>query len=270
VIGERETRGADAGPASDDSAAGDAPAEGSRARAGEGFPTTALVPAAHGASGLLSASGERGSMVPVPRPDRRTADGYLALAARVLLEAQKMRFRTIGMVSPTEADGRSAAAVNLAVCLGKARGREGRVLLVDGDPRRRALTRLFCGAGSAGEEAAGDDVPRVVGTSLECVDFLTAPASKGGLSVSSPEIWQRLFEDLGGAYPHVVVDCPGILENPEGIVLRECVDQLVLVLRAGRAKRDVERTLGALQHRVLGVVLNAPGGGDVSGRDASS
>src|SRR5204863_5479025 len=132
------------------------------------------------------------------------------------------------------AEGRTAAAVNLAVCLGQARGREGRVLLVDGDPRGRALTRLFCGAGTAadGVETEGEGgFARVMGTTLERVDFLPAPASKGGLSVSSPEVWQKVFEELGGAYPHIVVDCPPLLENPEGIVLRECVDQLVLVVR---------------------------------------
>jgi Mrp family chromosome partitioning ATPase len=202
-------------------------------------------------------------MVPTPRPDRKTADGYLALAARVLLESQKLGFRTVGMVSAAGDEGRTAAAVNLAVCLGQARGRPGRVLLVDGDPRGRALTRLFCGAGTAGDGVETTDeggFSRVVGTTLDRVDFLPAPASKGGLSVSSPEVWQRAFEELGGTYPHIVVDCPSVLENPEGIVLRECVEQLVLVVRSGRSKRDVERTLGELSHRVLAVVLNGPEG----------
>jgi Mrp family chromosome partitioning ATPase len=213
-------------------------------------------------------------MVPSPKPDRRTADGYLALAARVLLESQKLGFRSVGMLSARDGEGRTAAAVNLAVCLGKARGRRGRVLLVDGDPRNRALTRLFCGVGTGGdgaEGADGDGVPRVVGTTLDGVDLMTAPASKDRLSVSSPEAWQKAFEELGGPYPHIVVDCPPVLENPEGIVLRECVDQLVLVVRAGRSKRDIERALGSLQHRVLGVVLNAPAGRLApAGRDGTS
>ena len=59
---------------------------------------------------------------------------------------------------------------------------------------------------------------------------------------------------FGGAMPVLAVE-RGIL------ALRACVDQWVLVVRAGRAKREVERTLGALSHRVLGVVLNAPGAG---------
>ena len=269
MIGERSERGASADPAGDeDDAAVSAPSsEASAPSEDAGFSTSALVPAPQGASGLLAVSADRGRMVPTPRPDRRTADGYLALAARVLLESQKLRFRTVGMVSAGSDEGRTAAAVNLAVCLGQARGRPGRVLLVDGDPRGRALTRLFCGAGTAGD---GVDVPdeagfsRVVGTTLECVDLLPAPASKGGLSLSSPEVWQRAFEELGGTYPHIVVDCPPLLENPEGIVLRECVDQLVLVVRSGRSKRDVGRTLGELSHRVLGVVLNGPAGKDAS------
>jgi Mrp family chromosome partitioning ATPase len=64
-------------------------------------------------------------------------------------------------------------------------------------------------------------------------------------------------------YPHIVVDCPAVLENPEGMVLRECVQQIVLVARAGVATRALLRkTLGQTAARVLGVILNgAPPGG---------
>ncbi len=79
---------------------------------------------------LLAVSAEEGRIVATPDPDERTAEGYLRMTARILLEPAKRTWRSIGVVSAQEGEGRSAAAVNLAVCLGRAKGRRGRVLLV--------------------------------------------------------------------------------------------------------------------------------------------
>ena len=49
-------------------------------------------------------------------------------------------------------------------------------------------------------------------------------------------------------------------DSPEGLILRECVDQLILVVRAGRTpRRLIERTLGSLSSKVIGVILNGEG-----------
>jgi Mrp family chromosome partitioning ATPase len=112
--------------------------------------TTALAPFRGGAGGesvSLLAVGRDGQLVASPSPERTTADGYLRLTARILLEAERTGFRTIGVISALDGEGRTTAAINLAVCLGRARGRSGRVLLVDGSatrcssrPRSRAST----------------------------------------------------------------------------------------------------------------------------------
>ena len=63
--------------------------------------------------------------------------------------------------------------------------------------------------------------------------------------------------ELSKRYSHIVIDCPPVLDVPEGLVLRECAEQLVLVVRAGETSTDaIERALGNLRSRVLGVVLN--------------
>jgi len=103
----------------------------------------------------------------------------------------------------------------------------------------------------------------LIGTALDGVDLMTAPVLDDGLTVSSPAAWLSTFRELGAMYPHIVVDCPAVLENPEGMVLRECVEQIVLVARAGAATRSMLRkTLGHTAARVLGVILHgAPAGG---------
>jgi Mrp family chromosome partitioning ATPase len=213
------------------------------------------------ADGALAVASD-GHLVSQSPDERVAADGYLRLTAHVLLASERRGFRSIGVLSPTEPPGesRTAAAVNLAACLGRTRGRRGRVLLVDGDARRRALSRMFCGADERGGEGRH---PLLVGTSLEGVDVMTAPEGGDVLSLHAPEAWVAAFEELGRDYRHIVIDCPPVLDDPAGLVLRECVDEIVLVLRAGEtSKRAVRRAVGQVGGRVLGVILQGAVGSD--------
>jgi Mrp family chromosome partitioning ATPase len=219
-------------------------------------PESTLAPRDPRSYGLLAVAEDGSRLLATPKPDPRTADGYLRLTAHVLLESKKLGFRTVGVFSAMDGEGRSAAAVNLAVCLGRARGREGRVLLVDADTRQRTLSKLFFGS-SRGEGPAGAvRHPMLIGTALDGVDLMTAPMEEDGLTLTTPDAWAKTLDGLGGAYPHVVVDCPSVLDDPEGLVLREVVDRLVLVVRAGRPRREVEKAVGEHGARVLGVVVN--------------
>jgi Mrp family chromosome partitioning ATPase len=213
----------------------------------------ALVPLAHEAprsNALALVQG--GRLVPARDPEERTADGYLRLTAHLLLEAERHGFRTVGVFSALSGEGKTTAAINLAASLGRARGREGRVLLVDGDTRGRMLTRLLCG-----ENAAQSPRAVLTATSFESVDLLTAPAPTGGPSVRAPAAWVRTLQDLSARYPQVVIDCPAVLADPEGVVLRECVEALVLVVEVGHTTRKaVERAVGSVGRRVVGVILN--------------
>lgn len=217
----------------------------------------ALAPRARSSLALVA----DGRLVPAEDTDARTADGYLRLTAHLLLESERHGFRTVGVLSALSGEGKTTAAINLAACLGRTRGRTGRVLLVDGDARGRMLTRLLCG-----EDAAQQPEPMLTATSLEGVDLLTAPAREGGPAIQAPGAWVETLRRLSERYPQVVIDCPAVLADPEGVVLRECVEALVLVVEVGRTtRRAVERAVGTVGRRVVGVILN--GGDDAS--DAS-
>lgn len=209
-------------------------------------PKTEILPGA-----LAARSGDR--LVPVSEVDERLAHGYLRMAAHILLRAQKATFRTIGVISARDGDGSTTAAMNLAVCLGRTRGRAGRVLLVDGDAQNRELTGLIHGRNGNGQH------PMLVSTAFEGVDLMTAPDATDSLTIYDPAAWAQTLADLSSRYAQIVIDCPSVLDNPEGMVLRECAEELVLVVRSGATdKTDVERALGAVGRRVLGVIVNDP------------
>jgi receptor protein-tyrosine kinase len=204
---------------------------------------------------LALVAGDR--LVPSTNADPVTADGYLRLTAHILLQAERRPFRTIGVISALEGEGKTTAAINLAVCLGRARGREGRVLLVDADTRKRTLTQLLGGHARGGN---GRLESTLAATGFEGVDLLTAPPPGDGLTLNAPGAWIETMHRLGSRYAQIVIDCPAVLEDPEGVVLRECVEEIVLVVRAGRtSKSTVQRALGNVRGRVLGVILNGAG-----------
>ncbi|MFV1957980.1 MAG: hypothetical protein ACC662_01070, partial [Planctomycetota bacterium] len=161
-------------------------------------------------------------------------------------------FRTIGVLSTHPGEGKTTSAMNLAACLGRTRGRRGRVLLVDGDTRQRTLTRLLCGAAPA---VCGE--PVLTATAFEGVDFLGALPAPDAYALHAPAAWVEMLRDLSERYPHVVLDAPAVLADPEGVVLRECVEALVLVVEVGRTTRKaVEEAVGMVGRRVVGVILN--------------
>ncbi len=224
---------------------------------------TALAPLGNG-GGLLALQEDRERFVQVNDPDRFSTDGYLRLTAHILMQSQRQQFRTIGVISSRDGEGRSAAAANLSVCLARARGRTGNVLLVDGDARRRTLSRLLCGRHEQNRtdvyyEDPGDTAkhPEIFTTSFPGLDIMTAPEAADALTIHDPAAWAHTFHELKFKYAQIVIDCPSILDNPEGMVLRDCVEELVLVVESGQtSKKTIERALGGVRRRVIGVILN--------------
>ena len=217
---------------------------------------TGLVPASaararSGGTAALARVSEHG-IVPTQTPEPRTADAYLHLTAHLLLQSERNNLRTIGVLSAMPGEGKTTAAINLAACLGRARGRTGRVLLVDGDGRKRTLSRLMAD-GAHGPR----NQPMLVATPFESVDFFSAPSEDMGPSIHSPAAWTETLTALASRYPQVVIDCPAVLDDPEGVVLRECVDALVVVIRSGATTRGmVRRAVGRAADRVVGVIVN--------------
>lgn len=217
-------------------------------------PSAALVLRDAVKPGGLLAIREGQRLLPVEKPRAESARGYMRLTAHILLQAQRRDFRTIGVISARDGEGKTTAAVNLATCLGRTRGRAGRVLLVDGDATKRTLTKMLAPASEVGEGAAH---PMLLETPFEGVDLMTAPDGEDGFTLHDPAAWAHTLHELRSRYAQIVIDCPSILDNPEGLVLRDCVEELVVVVQAGRTpKRALEQALAHVGRRVIGVLLN--------------
>lgn len=172
--------------------------------------------------------------------------------------------RRILVTSPTEGDGKTSVAVNLAVSLAQQRQR---VLLVDCDLYGAKLHRIFREPASPGfcEVVLGDITP------AEAFRETSVPGLTVMMSGGAPETTRdvlgtdrtaTLISELSRMFDVVILDCSPILALADSVTLSASADAVLLVVRAGHT--DTEATSEAVRHlstvgaRLAGAVLNDP------------
>jgi capsular exopolysaccharide synthesis family protein len=189
------------------------------------------------------------------------ADQFRRLAATLLHVQRNEKLRTIMVTSALAADGKTITAVNLGLVLSESYGR--RVLLVEGDLRRPAISRVAGVATGPGlNEAlkADDDLRPSLVRLTETLTLLPAgQPSPDPLSALTSARFQALLQDASEKFDWVIVDSPPVAATTDATLLCPLVDAVLLVVRAGSTRLEsVTQAIDALgRDRILGVVLNA-------------
>jgi capsular exopolysaccharide synthesis family protein len=175
--------------------------------------------------------------------------------------------RTILITSPSNSDGKSTLASNLAIAMAKA-GK--RVLLVDCDFRAPVQHRIFGVSdeiGIAAVLAAGEPLESAIRrTAVERLDILPCgPVPKDPSEILNSESFVTVLEGLSTVYDHVLIDSPATSQYSDARIAAAACDATLLVLRSEKTNRNVAADtrdgLIAVGAKLLGVVLN-----DVAGR----
>lgn len=194
-------------------------------------------------------------------PGSFVAEQFRTLRARLDSLAAQRPIRSLCITSALQGEGKTTAAVNLALV--SSMSLERRVLLVDCDLRNPKVHRSLglrpdAGLGEVleGEATLEKAVMRVEGTSLDVLAVRSQPPNPSEL-LAGPRM-RSLIEELVARYDLVVLDTPSTLALPDAKTVSELTDGLVLVVRADMTpKEDVEAALDVLDRRhVLGLVLN--------------
>lgn len=167
------------------------------------------------------------------------------------------------VTSPGPAEGKSVIASNLAITLAQAGQR---VILVDANLRRPSLHRLFGLPNEKGLTTLLADrsvsiVAVLQDTAVPWLRLLTSgPLSTNpGQLLASKDMAERLAE-LKASADIVVFDTPGVLGGADTTVLGAMCDCAIMVVRAGRTRRNVAKqakaTLAQVGLAIAGVVLN--------------
>ena len=213
-----------------------------------------------GAVGEEAGSGNK-RRIAMLRPDSFAAEQFRTLRARLDSVAAQHPLRTIAIASALPGEGKTLAAVNLAVVSAMGVGR--RILLVDCDLRRPRVHVTLGLAPEAGlaevlkdRATLSEAVIKVEGSNLEVLGVRMQPPNPSELLASSR--MRSLVEEAARAYDLVIFDVPPTLALPDAKIVCDLADGIVLVVRAGSTgSEDVAATLDVIdRRRVLGLVLN--------------
>ncbi len=196
------------------------------------------------------------------QPESYVADQFRALRGRIdAMETPERRIRTIAVTSAMPGEGKTTAAINLALVTALSVGRK--VLLVDCDLRRpRVHTALGVRpkAGLAevlsGEVTFEEAVMRAEGAELDVLAVRDRPVNPSEL-LGSPSM-RDLIAAVAKRYDRVILDTPAALGLPDAKAVGDQCDGLIMVVRADKTQQeDVQSVLEILgRSRMLGLVLN--------------
>jgi capsular exopolysaccharide synthesis family protein len=195
------------------------------------------------------------------QPESYVAEQYRALRGRIDAIADQRPIRTLTVTSALPGEGKTTAAVNLAIVTAMSLGR--RVLLIDCDLRKPKVhealgLRSVAGLAEVLTSRANldDAIVKVEGVNLEVLPVHSRPVNPSELLGSAK--MRELIEEVVRRYDRVILDTPAALGLPDAKTVSDLSDGLVMVVRADvTSQQDVQATLEFLdERRLLGLLLN--------------
>jgi capsular exopolysaccharide synthesis family protein len=195
------------------------------------------------------------------QPQSFVAEQFRTLRARIDSLSASQPLRTLAVTSAGPGDGKTMAAVNLALVMSMSVS--SRVLLVDCDLRRPRVHEslgLRVEAGLAeilrGAAELEDALVTVEGTALQVLPVRALPPNPSELLASGR--MRELVEKLVVRFDRVIFDLPPMLGLPDAKVVSDLCDGVLFVVRAHLTpQEDVESALEVIDRsRLLGIVLN--------------
>jgi len=200
------------------------------------------------------------SLVTATHPRSPVSEAFRTLRTNIQFSSLERPIRTLLVTSTSAEEGKSTTLANLAVTFAQGGTR---VIVVDADLRRPALHTLFGVPNNAGLTSLfiqeNQPIP-LVDTAIPNLRLLPSGALPPNPSelLGSPKM-DAIVEELKAQAEYVLFDCPPIVAVTDAAVLARKVDGVLLVVSAGRTKRDhaanAKSLLEKVNANILGVVL---------------
>ncbi len=208
-------------------------------------------------------------LITLTDPRSPASEAYRTLRTNLSFYSLDEPIRTLVVTSPTANEGKSVTIANLAVTMAQG-GR--RTILVDCDLRRPSLHTIFSVENDAGLTTMFLDETATTGLQPTGIDNLvllpSGPLPPNPADLLGSRQVERVLERLLEQADIVLLDAPPVIGFTDAAVLGARVDGVLLVLRAGKTKREhAERAKAQLERanvRILGVTLtDAPEEGNI-------
>lgn len=211
---------------------------------------------------LNNAHLEKNRIVAVNR-DNKAAYSLDSLRTQILQKMYENDWKSIAVVSPTEACGKTFLSINLAISIANQPNKT--VMLVDCDLRRpkvakylgiqveKSMTEFFNKEAEINDVMINLGIPRLV----------VLPTMKpviNSAEILSSERTDDFMSEIYSRYDSRIVmyDLPPILNTDDSLVMMRKVDCVLLVVGSGLVKEnEVEQAMHHIpKEKLLGVVLN--------------
>jgi succinoglycan biosynthesis transport protein ExoP len=245
-----------------------------------GLPSLAVVPSLpgmNGHQGKLSrlvrkeggqpiASSPRVELLSYIQPKSQISEAFRALRTSLLLSQAEHPPQVILVTSALPREGKTTAAINLAVTLAQLGDR---TLLMDSDLRKPGVRRALnlTGGKEVGLSSylagvcALDEVTVPHPTIKNLSVLMTGPVPPSPADLLSSHRMREAIADLRHRFKFIVIDSPPIMAATDAVILSVLTDGVLLVVRSGETPKEAftraRDLLGAVKSRLLGVVLNA-------------
>jgi non-specific protein-tyrosine kinase len=206
------------------------------------------------------------AIITLTDPRSAAAEAYRTLRTNIEFSSVDEPIHTLLVTSAAPSDGKSVAVANLAVAMADG---DRPVILVDADLRKPAQHNLFGLTNERGftnlfrDDDAFKQPPlqAIPNTSLRVLTSGPLPPIPGQLLASNK--MEAVIAHLASLADIVIFDAPPIITVNDASLLASKVDGVLLVVKAGDAKRDHVRAakdrLEKVNARLIGAVLtNAP------------
>lgn len=200
-------------------------------------------------------------LVSVTEQDTSAAEAFRLLGVRLRDLSRTRPLRKVLITSTIPQEGKTTIAANLACTLG--RTTQQKVLLLEGDVRRPALTQMLGLQGAPGicEWLRGEEKLTNCISFLENAGVWVLPAGKSPqnpLEVLQSNKLNALMAQLTDWFDSVIIDSPPVLPLADTSVWMRLADGIILVARQGvTEKKQLQRGLEAIEpQKLVGALLN--------------
>ncbi len=212
--------------------------------------------------------GTGAGLVTLTEPKSAAAEAYRTLRTNIQFASPDSPVHTLLATSTSPDDGKSTTISNLAIAFAMSGSP---TVLVDGDLRRPHLHNIFGLQNDRGLTTLVTDLARskdglkveipLQNTQVENLQVLTSgPTPPNPAEILGSQRMLEVLAALRGGAEYVLIDTPPIIAVTDAAVLAPRVDGVLLVINAGKTRRDLAvRARDMLQQvnaNLLGVVLN--------------
>jgi capsular exopolysaccharide synthesis family protein len=200
------------------------------------------------------------NLITLTAPRSPVSEAYRTLRTNLLLSSPDDPARALMVTSPSPDDGKSTVVANLAVTMAQG-GRS--TILVDGDlrhPRQHEIWGIANETGLTSMVTGGVRTPPFVDVGVEGLQLLpSGPPPPNPADVLGSRRMEEVIVALRKKAEIVLFDAPPVIAVTDSALLAANLDGVLLVIRAGRTRREhaehARDLLERLNIRIVGVAL---------------